>query len=257
MSAKAQKRTFTLKNLNTHAIKLAHGLLIVSNLQKGVPEEDSNKTTRIENVITVEEHGISFLDDQKKEMKCVATMIEWMTKNKLPVNTDLHCFWCRHSFSSCPIGCPITYVNPMVEKSYTSQITKDRYYMRENVTRAKMDEMEDASSSSIEIRTFPNNYFLTDGVFCSFNCVLAFIQSKYYDSFYANSYNLLHCMYEQFIGKKMTMHKILPAPDWRLLKVYGGPLSIEEFRRSFNHIEYRELFHVTEMRTLSKVYTEK
>lgn len=254
---KSQKRSFTLKNLNTHAIKATYGLLIVSNLQKGLAEDDPSKTTRIENVITVEEHGVSFLDDQKKEMKCVATMIEFLSRNQLPTSTHLHCFWCRHSFTSCPIGCPITYVNPMVEKSYTSQITKEHYYMRENVTKAKLEELEDMEKSYVAIRSIPNNYFLTDGVFCSFNCVLSFIQSKYYDSFYANSYHLLHCMYEQFVGKKMKMHKILPAPDWRLLSAYGGPLSIEEFRRSFNHIEYRELFHVTDMRTLSKVYTEK
>jgi hypothetical protein len=255
--SKSQKRTFILKNLNPHSVKLTYGLLIVSNLQKGQAEDDPHKTTRIENVITVEEHGVSFLDEQKKEMKCVATMVEWVGKNQLPISTNMHCFWCRHSFASCPIGCPINYVNPMVEKSYTSQITKDKYYMRENVTQKKLEEMEDSSTSSLEIRTFPNHYFLTDGIFCSFNCVLAFILSKYYDSFYAQSYHLLHTMYEQFIGKQMRMHKILPAPDWRLLKPYGGPLSIEEYRRSFNHIEYKELFNITEMRTLSKVYMEK
>lgn len=259
MAAKAAKRTFMLKNIDPHAIKLQYGLLIVSNLQKGQADEDPSRVTRIENVITVEERGVSFLDENKKELKCVATMLDWVSKNNLPTHTDLHCFWDRHPFSSCPIGCPVSYINPVIEKSYTSQITKDKYYMRENVTTEKMMELDSASSSSssVEIRTFPNGYYLTDGVFCSFNCMLAFIQSKYHDPFYSNSFSLMHGMYEHFVGKKMNQHKILPAPDWRLLKSYGGVLSIEEFRRSFNHVEYKELFHVTDMRALSKVYTEK
>lgn len=257
MASKSQKRTFMLKNLDPHSIKVTYGLLIVSNLQKGHGDDDPNKITRIENVITVEEHGVSFLDEHKKEIKCVATMVEWLSRKMLPSVTEMHCFWCRHQFTTSPIGCPISYVNPLIEKSYISQITKDKYFMRENVTRARLEELEESAPSSMEIRTFPNHYFLTDGVFCSFNCVLAFVQSKYYDSFYSQSYNLLHNMYEQIVGKKMTMHKIIPAPDWRLLKVYGGTLSIEEFRRSFNHIEYKELFHVTEMRALSRVYMEK
>lgn len=258
MASKVTKRTFMLKNLDTHAIKVGYGLLIVSNLQKGHAEEDPSKVTRIENVITVEERGVSFLDENKKELKCVATMVDWVSKNTLPSQTDLHCFWCRHSFTSCPIGCPINYVNPMIEKSYTSQITKDKYYMRENVSSAKLKELESKMpSSAVEIRTFPNGYYQTDGIFCSFNCMLAFILSKYYDSFYANSFHLMHGMYEQFVGKKMIQHKILPAPDWRLLKSYGGTLSIEEYRRSFNHIEYKEMFHITDMRALSKVYHEK
>lgn len=258
MAAKSTKRTFMLKNVDAHAIKLAYGLLIVSNLQKGHAEEDPHRVTRIENVITMEERGVSFLDENKKEIKCVATMVNWITQGKLPTQTDLHCYWDRHPFSSCPIGCPVNYVNPIIEKSYTSQITKDKYYMRENVTTEKLKELEESSSSStLEIRPFPNGYYLTDGVFCSFNCMMAFILSKYYDSFYANSFNLMHGMYEQFVGKKMKQHKIVPAPDWRLLKPYGGPLSIDEFRRSFNHVEYKEAFHVTEMRALSKVFTEK
>lgn len=255
--SKAQKRTFTLKNLDPYAIKAMYGLLIVSNLQKGHVDDDRSKTTRIEHVITVEEHGVSFLDEHKKEVKCVATMVEWLNKKTLPVSTELSCFWCRHPFHTSPIGCPIEYINPMVEKSYTSQITKDKYYMRENVTTTKLAQLEKEAASSVEIRALPNHYFLTDGVFCSFNCVMSFIQSNYHNSLYRDSWNLLHIMYEQLVGKKMKQCKILAAPDWRLLRVYGGHLTIEEFRRSFNHVEYKELFHITDMRAMSKVFREK
>lgn len=258
------KRTFLLKNIDPHTIKTTYGLLIVSNLQK-TRGMDVSKTTRIENVIAMEEHGVSFLDEHKKEVKGVATMVSWMNGEKMPCKTDLHCFWCHHEFASCPIGCPVAYVNPLVEKSYTSHITKDRYYMRENVTREKLEWLLSKSTSSsgsgsgsgMDVRAFPNHFYITDGVFCSFNCVLAFIESKPNDPFYQESYHLIHGMYEECVGKKFTQCKLTPAPDWRLLRVYGGHLSIEEFRRAFNHVTYESWLTLTDMRALSRVYKEK
>ena len=32
--------------------------------------------------------------------------------------------------------------------------------------------------------------------------------------------------------------EIIPAPHWRMLSDFGGSLSIEEFRESFNKIRY-------------------
>lgn len=261
MASKREKRMFILKNLDTHSIKIKYGLLIVSNLQKET-KEDASKTTKISDVITLEEYGVSFLDENKKEMKCVATMIDCFSKKKLPDHTDLKCFWCRHSFQSCPIGCPVKYVNPMIEKSYISQITKDRYYMRENITKNKlssidMEEKAEKNDADLHVKLVNKEYYLTDGIFCSFNCNLSFILSKYYDSYYKDSYALLHSLYEEYIGKKMKECKIFPAPDWRLLKDYGGHLTIEDYRRSFNHVEYNEIFSITDMRSISKIYREK
>jgi hypothetical protein len=260
MASKREKRMFILKNLDTHSIKIKYGLLIVSNLQKE-NKEDASKTTKITDVITLEEYGVSFLDENKKEMKCVATMIDWVNHKKIPNHTDLKCFWCRNIFETCPIGCPIRYVNPIIEKSYISQITKDRYYMRENITRQKVETLsssvEDGKDIDMQVKKVNESYYLTDGIFCSFNCNLSFILSKNSDPFYKDSYSLLHSLYEEYIGKKMKDCKILPAPDWRLLKEYGGHLSIDDYRRSFNHIEYSELFSISEMRAISKVYKEK
>ena len=56
---------------------------------------------------------------------------------------------------------------------------------------------------------------------------------------YVNSRFLLY----QLLNKTFIQSdlKIDPAPHWRLLKDYGGHLSIEEFRESFYKIKYNDL----------------
>ena len=254
----SKKRHFTLKNVNIAEIHQTYGFVIVSNLEKDVIPS-STKTTKITDIMPHEvEYVVCFLDENKKENKCIVTMVEWLRREALPRTTPLHCFWCRHAFETSPIGCPIKFVNSAIEKSYISQITKDKYYMKENVTKRKLEDImknkEELRSQHIEISPFENDYFLTDGVFCSFNCTLAFIKDHNQDIFYKESYSLLYSLYEQLVGKRAT--KITPAPHWRLLKEYGGHLSIERFRDAFNTLEYEFMFNIREMRTISKVFKE-
>lgn len=248
----SKKHHFTLKNIDTESINNKYGLSLVSNISKELPED--SKTTKITDIMTLEsEFLVSFLDENKKDIKCVYTMVEHLTMNRLPEKTDINCFWCRHSFKTRPIGCPIKFVNSCVEKSYISHITKDKYYMKENLTKTKLKKLK-SDTSEIEIIPIENDYFLTDGIFCSFNCILAFIKDNNHNIFYRESFSLLHCLYESFVNKKM---KITPAPNWRLLKQYGGNLTIDEFRNSFNIVEYKFIFNIRDMKTISKVYREK
>lgn len=252
-----KKRTFVLKSVDVTQINSKYGLLIISNIEK--ESENSTKTTRITDIINDTEHSISFLDENKKNYNTCVTMLEVMQNQRLPMSTDLHCYWCRHSFTTRPIGCPIKYVNSTIEKSYLSHITKDRYYMRENLTKQKMDAVMNQQIPNITISPIENNYYLTDGVFCSFNCALSFVKDNNDDLFYKDSYSLLHSMYHDFTS---AYSKIVPAPHWRLLKTYGGQLTIEEFRKSFYLIDYEFMFNVrdikeiSEMRTISKVYRQ-
>ena len=80
------------------------------------------------------------------------------------------------------------------------------------------------------------DFFETDGIFCSFNCCLSFIKSNEYNSVYNLSENLLHLMYYKFFNKN---DKLTEAPSWRLLRQYGGNLSIEDFRKNFNNVNYK------------------
>jgi hypothetical protein len=65
--------------------------------------------------------------------------------------------------------------------------------------------------------------FKTRGVFCSFNCILADTKNVNYKK------ELISAMYYKLNGKILDK-SVKPAPDRYLLKIFGGPLSISEFR---------------------------
>jgi hypothetical protein len=259
----SKKRSFMLKNIDSiilNSININYGLIVNTVPTSSIMSKNDvkeTKTTKISDIISSidQESSISFLDENKKNNKCSVTMISFTGKKTLPEKTSIHCFWCKHSFTSCPIGCPIKFVNSSIEKSYVSHITKDKYYMRENITKHKLETISKEINHNIEIYPIENNYYLTDGIFCSFNCTLAFIKDNNNDMFYRESYSLLHGMYEAFIGQKIK--KMTHSPHWRLLDRFGGHLSIEEFRRSFNTVEYEFIFNLRDMKTISKVYSEK
>lgn len=252
-----KKRTFMLKNVDIHVTNSKYGLVIISNI--GKEADDSSKTTKIADIFTTDvETSVSFLDENKKNYKCAISMMDWTNKKNLPDKTSIKCFWCKSSFHTKPIGCPVTFCNSMIEKSYVSHITKDKYFMKENISTKKLESAME--TDGIDIEPIKKDYYLTDGCFCSFNCVLAFIKDNQNNMFYKDSQSLLYSLYYQMIGKKAG--KLLPAPHWRLLKDFGGHLDIDEYRRTFNVIEYefmfriRDLKELREMRSISNVYKE-
>ena len=116
-------------------------------------------------------------------------------------HSTLRCWWCQHACNCVPIGIPI------------------------NVSRKESD---------------GTSHFSLDGVFCSMNCALA----------YAENNNRYSSMMTRPMIARMRLEKLRftpqppgverqpsqedvkchPAPHYCLLKEYGGPLTIEEFR---------------------------
>ena len=97
----------------------------------------------------------------------------------------------------------------------------------------------DTSPIPLPLSKIDNKYYVT-GCFCSFNCALAYNFDKKYTNKWEYS-ALLHLLYKT-IHKKYT--KILPAPPKELLKIYGGPLTIEEYRKNLqtNDTSYHILY---------------
>ena len=246
----SKKRCFFLKGFDIQEVDKKYGLCIVSNIDIESTIQ-TNKTNIIDVIEKPEETHVSFVDD--KNDKCFITMLDWINKDKFLQKTDIACFWCKHQFTSKPLGCPVKFINNRIEKSYVSYITKDKYYMKENLTKTKLDAILKIKTDSFEITPVETEYYLTDGVFCSFNCIIAFINDHSKDIFYSESKMLTYSMYREVVGKKAT--KIKSSPHWRLLKMFGGPFTISDFRKSFNLYEYEECsFH---MKTLSKIFKEK
>jgi hypothetical protein len=110
------------------------------------------------------------------------------------VNSQIHCWWCKHLISKNykPLGCPIKYVKQMNNEE---------------------------------------EYFETDGWFCCFNCIVAYINEVSLTQIrYRESSLLVYLLYYKIFNKTIKPGLIKPSPDWRLLKIFGGNLSIDEYR---------------------------
>ena len=214
----SSKYNFTLKHIDHKNIIERYSLYI--------NKKNTNNVTRISDLNTNKNESISFLDEIKNNKKYIITMIDYLNKEQLPDKTDIYCFWCRHSFKTKPIGCPIKYVPNQYEKKYFSEITKDKYVIKYSVP----------NTQHIDGDIIEKNYYETDGVFCSFNCCFSFIEENKKNPIYQHSTFLLMKIYSE-IFKEFPVN-INPAPSWRLLKNYGGNLDIDEFRSKFTIISY-------------------
>jgi len=232
-----KKPVFVLKNVNKEIIDLKFN---TASLIKKTTAQKIQKT-KISDITDREESNFfSFLDESKKDHHCVLTMKHYLNQELLPESTNLHCFWCRHSFSYKPIGCPIQYVSPQLSKSYHSEITKDKYILRENISPLQVQEMNENAkydiNQMVQYSLTENNFYLMDGLFCSFNCCLAYIKYNINNPMYIHSESLLNKIYYDVFGK--DSQPLVEAPSWRLLKNYGGHIPIDDFRKNFYKVEY-------------------
>lgn len=172
---------------------------------------------------------VSFVDDSKKIIQCINSTPCFISDVKY------NCFWCTLSVDNKPIGCPIKSV-PI----YTNKLT-----------RQKIDGNE--FSSRIE-QLAPEKKFVTRGIFCSFNCVKAFIEYNTHDFTFYNSTRLLAEMYSLLTDNYEPV-VIKPAPHMSMMIMYGGTLTPQQYRASFNRTLYIDKGTFT-MIPLSIMYEE-
>lgn len=165
-----------------------------------------------------QDHGIETLEKIKISDEIKHTKDLWTYPKNV---TGVRCFWDHHQFEGQAIFCPISYKPKQVAK------IDNNYTIKENIH--NMKEIRDKN-----IIPVTDAYYEVDGVFCSPECCLAYINSektKAGGSKFFESERLLHLMIK-------TTTKITPANDFRLLKEYGGNLTIEQFRNNNTTIKY-------------------
>ena len=226
--------------MNVDIIDKKYGIVLESNLTNII---SNNKNITKISELNSENRYFSYLDESKKNHKCLITLIDYIKEQKIPEKTSINCFWCKYSFSSSPLSCPISFVPSQLKKRYYSEITKDKYEIRENISFQKqqnvIEKLEKKEITDKKISITKNNYYLCDGIFCSFNCCLAFINDNSHKPLYNKSSQFLHeIFYRIFSDSKKG---IIAAPSWRLLENYGGTLTIDDFRDSFNRVEYSNI----------------
>ena len=244
---KSKKYVFTLKNINTEKVDQKYGITIVSNISnlEEIPPQNSTKITEIPDLNNnPSTEIISFLDETKRLYQCHVSMIDFSTQTEVH-SLRYNCYWCKNKFDSIPIGCPIRYISKKATKNYYSEVSKDFYTIKENITKMRSNILNNGSrfvfiplktnnESSITIKN--KDYYETDGIFCSFNCCKAFVKDNKHIKIYDNAELLLNKLYKEMFHVKNII--INPAPHWRLLQEYGGYLTITQFRENFNKTTY-------------------
>lgn len=242
MSKKNEKRyVFSLIGVNINKIDQKYEIVCSSS---GQEDEIPTNTTKIDDLDIVKRTPdiLSFLDESKRIRKCTVSMVDFQSLEKLNGKKDKYkCFWDKNLIPENihPIGCPIKYIPSKATKSYHSEISKEKYTITENITRKKCENMERKNDPRIIIDK--NDYYQTDGIFCSFNCCMAYIQEpeNKHNSLYRQSESLLLKMYSDFYPEEKVV-EIMPAPHWRMLAEFGGHLTIEQFRDCFNKVSYTD-----------------
>ena len=163
----------------------------------------------------------TFYDDLKNLKQCAISVVT--SKKKYC------CFWDRHPIEDIPIACPIKYNPNRVRKTYKSEITKEKYSITQCATSEKLKNINFQKDKRYSIDEREN--YTTEGCFCSFNCLLAFLQddANRNNPLYKHSYMLTAEIYNYLTGG--NLEDLSPAPHWTLLESYGGTLSVKEFRK--------------------------
>jgi len=188
------KTIFLLKHIDIDSIDSKYNFSFKSNICTNNTRK--HNTTDLNDLNSNTNNDLfCYLDESKKKQKCIMTMKSLLGK-PLPKQTSIHCHWCKHKFESCPIGCPIKFMNK------------------------------------------PSKHFITDGIFCSFNCCLAFINDNNHNPLYDFSKNYLKLFHNKLYNIESF---VKPAPDWRHLNTFGGDLTIKDFRNTFNTIIYKNI----------------
>ena len=236
-----KKNLFTLKDVNTDQVDLRFGIPLLTDLIEIPLPINITKINELHNEKT---RTVSFLDGDRKVKRCKVSMIDFSSK-KTPSTLPYNCFWDKHPLpKECtPIGCPIRYVSCSVTKTYVSAISKDTYTIKEKVTKKKALQIASVENDKMIVAFQP--YYETDGVFCSFDCLMAYIEEFKHLPIYSDSQMLAVKMYNDLF--ETTAVDINVAGHWRTLSEYGGWLSVEKFRDSFEKAIYKSHGTVTNL----------
>lgn len=203
--------------------------------------------------------NFSFVDEAKIEHVCSITMKNLLNKNIMEQSGGYHCYWCRNAFETRPVGCPIDFISDRIYKKYYSEITKNHYVLQETITNSQLQQIDDIPMNNFTFEHSEQTFYLVDGIFCSFNCCLAFIENHEQNPIYSKSKMYLNKIYRDLFPNVTNV--ISPAPSWRLLKEYGGELSVNEYRKNFYKVDYQEynefLRPPIDWRPVSRVFEKK
>lgn len=164
--------------------------------------------------------AIYFLDSNKNQIKYWISMFDVYQKGILPQYTNIDCWWCRLPFDTHPIGCPLKY----------------HYHKNDGIEKERFE----AKLTELNMKIDSNEFFETEGNFCSFPCVKSYIRSmlaQTKSSKYKEAFSLLTILYLKLKGEII---KIPFAPSWKTCIKNMGHLTNEQYRETFDRLIYED-----------------
>jgi len=264
--------SFVLKGINPTSLDVNYGL---NEIQKTIAKNDKktvidlpdnlsfgkrkNISEKSMNSITTKLENLGISTISKEVLKTTVhsnTIMKFnmiTTFNKEINLRNVRCFHCKHCVPDdlLPLSLPIKYFpktqrtilnhhSQFNSKKEVNSESENLLLFKQMFTKKQYDKLKNKENITEE-------YFSCEGVFCSFNCMLSFCREYNNSSCkYRESSMLIILMYKKFFGK--MPHNLEPAPSWKLLQDFGGHLTIEDFRNSFQTIKYndnnRYLIHI-------------
>ena len=192
---------------------------------------------------------LTYIQKDKFKLYNYNIMIDTNTQTLINNVCDVPCFYCRRKFDYIPLGIPIKYYPSLyILIDNSLQTSKYSFNYKENIIRLNKNEKErllnilknnpniiyenkyENKEQRREHKIVTKNFFETDGNFCSFNCIISFIEENGNNPLYQNSYNYLYLMYKQIFGEYPSQ-PFIRSPSWKLRKEYGGPLNDDDYSK--------------------------
>jgi hypothetical protein len=168
---------------------------------------------------------IMFLDPHKGQVKLWRMMFDLSSRGPLPIHTQKPCWSCRNRFQTHPIGCPIEY-HPHLSSGKKKE-KREELFRQHNLN-----------------TSLGNDYFDTEGIFCTFSCVKNYILHQIRVSRlpkYRKALTYLSTLHLRLTGKLSVIPR---GKSWRLGIEWGGHMTARQQRASVGLLDYIETINV-------------
>lgn len=204
-------------------------------------------------------HQSPYIEIKDISLTIFTHLNDYLEQKSIPYHTDVCCFHCTEAFQTPPMGIPIEFVPSYYTSTFKSEKDDSVIVMKNTIHSTK----EFAKMMNIDDKmVFKRDYFEVDGNFCSFPCMIAYYKNNQGRIEYKNSKGLMERLHKRLYNKPLVWRC---APDIRLLKKFGGHLSIDEFRSAegslysihvgLNRVRFSDTEERSTMVPVTKLYT--
>ena len=252
---KTSDLTFTLNNINVAKIDRDFNMEEMKKLG-----DNCDIIFETEGATSLEKLGISslkkepmitILPKEKTKFQTYTTMIDIMSKKELPTQTNIPCFGCRRKYKTQPIGIPIKYYPSVYiskkDDTRTKKLTLNDRIKIENIKDVPKNQSDSKNLDKKDNITFLD-YFDTDGLVCSFNCMYLVMEENP-SPLYKETTSLIPLLYKMIFGT-YPKQKILKSPSWRLRQEYDGPLTDDEYEKCLQTIIFTDMHQIQKVQRL-------